>query len=448
MIVYILEECIDLCINCGNGFAPGCALGGSTDTVLVAVQNAGDILGYTGVEVEVGICQSQLIHGLLHINHFLGPAVVIKHLLLTQLCCTLVQQGQTLAVCKLGNALGVLAALDHHIAVQAAGDIVLAGVGILGHGYEKCILAEVVLPLICGAVQCPQAAGIEQGLALLDIGGLCGPAVVAYTDCHAVGGVQVIHPVLYTLNCRILQVVYQLAVFQSHIGHATGCGQAVLKPPAVDAVEALVRVNKRGQHLLESIPGPLALLVELSRILQTCFVNGIPVVDNSTVVAGHLVYDDIVLAVPEHHIVCLLYIGPEGRAVVNIIIHRHEHAADCAPGECVQIAGREEVDALVAVDGIGQRVVSGGPVDHVVFDLSAVALLENCQLNGGVLAGAVRVDVPVGHPLDGLVLQLAGQAIIGGSNLCYLLTGCGIEGFVAACLFVSACEHAHGQAGY
>ena len=184
-------------------------------------------------------------------------------------------------------------------------------------------------------------------------------------------------------------------------------------------------IHELGQHVLKCVPVPLALFEQLYRIVQTVFVDGLAVIDNGAVVAGDLYCRHIVLAVPDHAVVGILYICPQLRIQIQIVVVGNEHAANRTLGECVPVAGIEKVNALVTVDGVRQIVVPCAVCGLVPLNLSAVAFLKDCQLDGCRLSGVVRIDVPCGEPLDGLVLQFAGQTLVRLRQICQLFPCCG-----------------------
>ena len=188
---------------------------------------------------------------------------------------------------------------------------------------------------------------IEQGLALAHISRLGLPAEIAYADGYTALLIEVIHPVLYSLHSRVAEIAYQLAVLDTDRRLADSIYQSELEPPAVDAVLLVLSVNVALKHLLEGIPCPLAVLIEHSGVLKTCLGNGLSVVDHCYGVACCLNACHIVLAVPDELVIYVLYVLPEGRIEVDIIIYGHEHLLDGASWECVKVAPVEKVYALI-----------------------------------------------------------------------------------------------------
>ena len=288
-----------------------------------------------------------------------------------------------------------MSALDEAVGVDTGGDIVFVCLVVLRHRYKEYVLAERLGPLGFFSTQCPQPAGVEQQLALADVVIPRGPAVVADTQSDIVRLPQPVHPVLVIFNGFVPQVVHQLAVFQSDIGNTGGGGQTGFEIPAVDAVAFVRGVYEFREHILESVPVPLALFEQFCGIVQTVFVHSLAVIDNSTLVAGNFYNCHVVLVVPDHGIIGSLYVFPQVGVQINVIIIGDKHAADSTLGECVPVAAVEKVDALIAVNGVGEVVVPCTIGGLVELDLSAVAFLKHCQFDGRGLSGIVGVDVPV-----------------------------------------------------
>ena len=101
------------------------------------------------------------------------------------------------------------------------------------------------------------------------------------------------------------------------------------------------------------------------------------------------------LVVPDHGIIGSLYVFPQVGVQINVIIIGDKHAADSTLGECVPVAAVEKVDALIAVNGVGEVVIPCTIGSLVELNLSAVAFLKHCQFDGRGLSGIVGVDVPV-----------------------------------------------------
>ena len=106
-----------------------------------------------------------------------------------------------------------------------------------------------------------------------------------------------------------------------------------------------------------------------------------------------------------------------------------------------------KVNALVTVDGVRQIVVPCAMCGLVPLNLSAVAFLKDCQLDGCRLSGVVRIDVPCGEPLDGLVLQFAGQTLVRLRQICQLFPCCGGHVLFRSLvrLRCAACQQRHCQ---
>ena len=142
------------------------------------------------------------------------------------------------------------------------------------------------------------------------------------------------------------------------------------------------------------------------------------------------------LAFPDKLIHCLFHRCKCRLIEVNIVINRDKHFLDRTLRERIKVGCREEVDALAAVDCVCELVVAGLPVNIVEFHLAAVVGLEGFELDRCFLSCAVRVDIPVCHPLDGFVFQCAGQqfALVSQGAEFFLIGG--IQRFVVAGLVI------------
>ena len=167
--VDLINEVLCLVIDRVDRFVPRNPAGSGTNAVDTAVQNVGDIRGNAVVVVEYRIRQSHFVHFVFHLDHFVGPLVVLDELFVADLLCTVADLAEPEAVEELAYALRIVSALDEAVGVDTGGDIVFVCLVVLRHRYKEYVLAERLGPLGFFGAQCPQPAGVEQQLALADV---------------------------------------------------------------------------------------------------------------------------------------------------------------------------------------------------------------------------------------------------------------------------------------
>ena len=111
--------------------------------------------------------------------------------------------------------------------------------------------------------------------------------------------------------------------------------------------------------------------------------------------------------IPEEQIICILYIFPEFRIKINIVINRNKHRLYSAFRESISIPRRKKVYSLITVNSCCKFVISYVPVNYSLFDIAAVSLLKNYKIRM-ILSG----KSPVCHPLYRLVLKFSGKSRI------------------------------------
>ena len=153
------------------------------------------------------------------------------------------------------------------------------------------------------------------------------------------------------------------------------------------------------------------------------------------------------LILPLEQIHFVFHIGEKRIAEINIVVDRDEHILDCALRDAVEIAGREEVDAFVTVDRICECFIAGIPLNFVILDLALITIVEDFQLDRRGFTGRIRVDIPVCHPFDCFIRELAGQAFVARGNLCNLFRGCGIQRLLDFCLLAASGKGTAGHCG-
>lgn len=163
--VYLFKTCV---YGINNGISCGVPVGAVYSLIYAVAEESRIIGGKSAVDITDRIFGSKSVDFVLHLNHFIGPAIIVLMLFIAYLDSAFIVVGSDNTLHEPCNTLGVLSALTEVVAVDLSIVIILVSLLVTGNGDKENILrrAECFCPYLGVGLYLVKSADVEQLFAL------------------------------------------------------------------------------------------------------------------------------------------------------------------------------------------------------------------------------------------------------------------------------------------